>query len=123
MATSVRGDGVTGGPFIDSSEIVAGFCVIEAPDLGAAVAIARTNPVVRDGGGVDVRPVHSNSSRRATAATSRATTRPPRDRQNRPRGSGIRCAVASGLRVLAEGARATTRVVRKHGITPPATWF
>jgi hypothetical protein len=60
MATSIRRDGVTDGPFIDSKEVVAGFYVIEAPDLDAALAIARTNPVVRDGGGVEVRPVHSS---------------------------------------------------------------
>ena len=34
--------------------------MIEAPDLDAALAIAKTNPVVRDGGGVEVRPVHSS---------------------------------------------------------------
>ncbi len=39
---------------------MAGFYVIEAPDLDAALAIARLNPVVRDGGGVEVRPVHSS---------------------------------------------------------------
>ena len=60
MATSVRGDIITDGPFVDSKEVVAGFYVIEAPDLDAALAIARTNPVVRDGGGVEVRPVHSS---------------------------------------------------------------
>jgi hypothetical protein len=60
MATSISGDIVTDGPFIDSKEIVAGFYVIEAPDLDAALAIARRNPVVRDGGGVEVRPVHSS---------------------------------------------------------------
>ena len=60
LATSVRGDTVTDGPFVDSKEVVAGFYVIEAPDLDAALAIARTNPVVRDGGGVEVRPVHSS---------------------------------------------------------------
>ena len=60
MATSVRGDTVTGGPVADSGEIVAGFYVIEAPDLDAAVAIARTNPAVWDGGAVEVRPVHSS---------------------------------------------------------------
>jgi hypothetical protein len=60
MATSVRGDMITDGPFIDSKEVVAGFYVIEAPDLDAALAIAKTNPVVRDGGGVEVRPVHSS---------------------------------------------------------------
>ncbi|MGH3166614.1 MAG: YciI family protein [Trebonia sp.] len=57
MATSLRGDAVTDGPFIDSKEIVAGFYVIEAPDLDAALAIARTNPAVWDGGAVEVRPV------------------------------------------------------------------
>ena len=57
MATSVREDTITDGPFIDSKEVVAGFYVIEAPDLDAALAIARTNPVVREGGGVEVRPV------------------------------------------------------------------
>jgi hypothetical protein len=59
MATSVRADAITDGPFLDSKEVVAGFYVIEAPDLDAALAIARLNPVVRDGGGVEVRPVHS----------------------------------------------------------------
>ena len=60
MATSIRGDAITDGPFIDSKEVVAGFYVIEAPDLDAALAIARTNPVVNDGGGVEVRPIHSS---------------------------------------------------------------
>jgi hypothetical protein len=60
MATSIRGDIITDGPFVDSKEVVAGFYVLEAPDLDAALAIARTNPVVRDGGGVEVRPVHSS---------------------------------------------------------------
>jgi len=57
MATSIRADAITDGPFLDSKEVVAGFYVIEAPDLDAALAIARTNPVVREGGGVEVRPV------------------------------------------------------------------
>ena len=60
MATSVREDMITDGPFIESKEVVAGFYVIEAPDLDAALAIAKANPVVRDGGGVEVRPVHSS---------------------------------------------------------------
>jgi hypothetical protein len=38
MATSVRVDAITDGPFVDSKEIVAGFYVIEAPDLDAALA-------------------------------------------------------------------------------------
>lgn len=60
MATSVREDMITDGPFIDAKEVVAGFYVIEAPDLDAALAIAKTSPVVREGGGVEVRPVHSS---------------------------------------------------------------
>ncbi len=60
MATSIRGDTVTDGPFVDSKEVVAGFYVIEAPDLDAALAIARLNPAVHDGGGVEVRPIHSS---------------------------------------------------------------
>ena len=59
MATSIRADAITDGPFLDSKEVVAGFYVIEAPDLDAALAIAGRNPVVREGGGVEVRPVHS----------------------------------------------------------------
>lgn len=68
MATSVSGDAITDGPFIDSKEVVAGFYVIEAPDLDAALAIARLNPVVREGGGVEVRPVHSSFVRREEQA-------------------------------------------------------
>jgi hypothetical protein len=60
MATSVREDMITDGPFIDAKEVIAGFYVIEAPDLDAALAIAKTNPEVRNGGGVEVRPVHSS---------------------------------------------------------------
>ena len=59
MATSLRAGSTTDGPFLDSPEVVAGFYVIEAPDLDAALAIAGTNPVLRQGGGVEVRPVHS----------------------------------------------------------------
>lgn len=59
LATSIRAGGVTDGPFIDAKEIVAGFYIIEATDLDAALAIAGTNPVIREGGGVEVRPVHS----------------------------------------------------------------
>ncbi len=59
MATSLRTGSVADGPFVDATEIVAGFYVIEADDLAQALAIAKTNPVLRHGGGVEVRPVHS----------------------------------------------------------------
>jgi hypothetical protein len=55
-ATSVRGDVVTDGPFVEAKEVVAGFFVLEAPDLDVALRIARLNPATRDGG-VEVRPL------------------------------------------------------------------
>ncbi|GHJ47003.1 hypothetical protein Cs7R123_43450 [Catellatospora sp. TT07R-123] len=57
LATSIRGDVVTDGPFVDAKEVVAGFYILEAPDLDAALAIARLNPACQMGGGVEVRPV------------------------------------------------------------------
>ncbi|MEJ3744936.1 YciI family protein [Actinomycetes bacterium KLBMP 9797] len=56
-ATSIRGDVVTDGPFVDAKEVVAGFYVIDAPDLDAALKIAQRNPATYLGGGVEVRPV------------------------------------------------------------------
>ena len=58
MAKAVRGDAVTDGPFVDSRQVVAGVYILEAPDLDAALATAATNPVLRQGGGLEVRPVH-----------------------------------------------------------------
>jgi hypothetical protein len=68
MATSIRGDVITDGPFVDSKEVVAGFYVVQAPDLDTALAIARRNPAVTGGGGVEVRPVHSSFVRTAAEA-------------------------------------------------------
>lgn len=55
-ATAIRGDVVTDGPFVEAKEVVAGFFVLEAPDLDVALQIARLNPATRDGG-VEVRPL------------------------------------------------------------------
>jgi hypothetical protein len=57
MSTSIRGDVITDGPFLETKEVIAGFCIIEATDLDAALAIAKTNPICHQGGGVEVRPV------------------------------------------------------------------
>jgi hypothetical protein len=59
LATSIRSTGITDGPFVEAKEVVAGFYVIEAEDLDAALAIAGANPAVAAGGGVEVRPVDS----------------------------------------------------------------
>ncbi len=55
-ATSIRGIGVTDGPFIESKEVIVGFYVLEARHLDAALAIAGRNPIIGQGGGVEVRP-------------------------------------------------------------------
>jgi hypothetical protein len=56
-ATSIRAGGITDGPFIEAKEVVLGFYVIEATDLDAALAEAQRNPIIHQGGGVEVRPV------------------------------------------------------------------
>jgi hypothetical protein len=61
-ATSIREGIVTDGPFVDSKEVIAGFAIIEAPDLDAALDIARRNPAAQSGGGIEVRPGESGGS-------------------------------------------------------------
>ena len=57
IATSVRPDLITDGPFIEAKEVILGLCLLEAPDLDAALALAQLNPIIQQGGGVEVRPV------------------------------------------------------------------
>jgi len=52
-ATSIRADAVTDGPFVDAKEVIAGFYVIDAPDLDVALRLAKICPA----GNVEVRPV------------------------------------------------------------------
>jgi hypothetical protein len=61
-ATSIRPDGaggfvVTDGPFAETKEQLGGYYLVEAPDLDAAVALARQVPMPH--GGVEVRPIWS----------------------------------------------------------------
>ncbi len=46
----------TDGPFMETKEMLAGFVIVEAEDMDAAVAIAATNPMARLGA-VEVRPL------------------------------------------------------------------
>ena len=55
-AKAIRGDLVTDGPFVEAKEVVAGFFILEAPNLDVALEIAKLNPATRDGG-VEVRPL------------------------------------------------------------------
>lgn len=59
LAWSINAEGTRAGTFVDSPTVVAGFYLLEAPSLETALAIAGQNPIVRSGGGVEVRPVHS----------------------------------------------------------------
>ena len=54
-ATTIRGDVVTDGPFVESKEILGGYYVIEATDLDHALQIAKDVPARF--GGVEVRPI------------------------------------------------------------------
>jgi hypothetical protein len=59
-ATTVRTSGgaksVHDGPYAESKEQLGGFYLIEAPDLDAAIAIAKQVPVLQDGA-IEIRPV------------------------------------------------------------------
>lgn len=55
--TSLRAGSVVDGPFVEVNEVVVGFYVIEVPDLDAARVVARRNPILHQGGGVEVRPM------------------------------------------------------------------
>jgi hypothetical protein len=54
-ATSIRGDLLTDGPFIETKEGLAGVTIIEARDLDHAIELAKLVPIVK--GGVEVRPL------------------------------------------------------------------
>ncbi|HEX3651090.1 MAG TPA: YciI family protein [Pseudonocardiaceae bacterium] len=54
-ATSIRGDVLTDGPFVETKENIGGYYLIEADDLDQAIKIAQMVPARF--GGVEVRPV------------------------------------------------------------------
>ena len=59
-ATSIRSDGngdftVTDAPFAEAKEALGGYYLLEAPDLDAAIALAKQCPARF--GGVEVRPI------------------------------------------------------------------
>ena len=54
-ATTIRGDVVTDGPFIETKEAVGGYYLVEARDLDHALEIGKLCPARF--GGVEVRPI------------------------------------------------------------------
>jgi hypothetical protein len=54
-ATTIRGDVVTDGPFIETKEAIGGYYLVEARDLDHALEIGKLCPARF--GGVEVRPI------------------------------------------------------------------
>ena len=55
-ARTIHKDGlVTDGPFLETKEVLAGFFVVEAPDLDTAIAVGKLLPIMD--GAVEVRPL------------------------------------------------------------------
>lgn len=66
-ATTVRhgADGavIVDGPFTEAREAVGGFSIIDVPDLDAAIALARTWPMLElEGTSVEIRPMVTDYS-------------------------------------------------------------
>ncbi|NUU07215.1 YciI family protein [Leifsonia sp. C5G2] len=76
-ARSLRADGETDGPYTESKELIAGIGIVEASDREAALALARQNPAMRHGSGVEVREVAGAYLREADTAA--AATAPAAD--------------------------------------------
>jgi hypothetical protein len=54
----VRGtQAITDGPFVEVKDMVLGFIVVEARDMGQAVELAKACPMAQGGGSVEVRAV------------------------------------------------------------------
>ena len=51
--------GPKSGPYGAGADVVAGFYILNATDIDEAVELARKDPSILTGGGVEVRPVHS----------------------------------------------------------------
>ena len=52
-----REKSVHDGPFAEAKDIVNGYILVEAPDLGHAVEISKGCPILELGGSVEVRPI------------------------------------------------------------------
>ena len=46
---------VMDGPFAESKELVGGYSMVQAPDLAAAIELAKSSPMPKSGGTVEVR--------------------------------------------------------------------
>lgn len=51
---------VMDGPFVESKEIVAGYCIVQAASLEAATEYAKSCPALLKDGKVEIRPINEN---------------------------------------------------------------
>jgi len=58
-ATTIRGDVVTDGPFVETKEVLGGYYLVEAKDLDEALEYGKLCPAPN--GGVEVRPIMDTS--------------------------------------------------------------
>lgn len=58
-ARTLRAEGISDGPYRADGDVIAGFYILEAADIDEALHLARKDPSLLSGGGVEVRPVHS----------------------------------------------------------------
>jgi len=62
-AKTIRRNGVTDGPFLETKELLGGFIVIEAPDEATAIEIAQGWPSLAwEGDAVELRPEGATSA-------------------------------------------------------------
>ena len=52
---TVKGNSVTDGPFIEAKELVGGFSILQAENYDEAVELAKSCPVIEQGGTVEIR--------------------------------------------------------------------
>jgi hypothetical protein len=50
---------ITDGPYAEAKDLVGGYTVVEAKDIGHAVELSNDCPIFDDGGSVEVRPVQA----------------------------------------------------------------
>ncbi len=57
IVLGARGATVTDGVFAESKEAIAGYFLLAVPDIGEAVRLAQTCPILEHGAQIEVRPV------------------------------------------------------------------
>jgi len=50
---------VKDGPYAEAKDVVGGYIIVEADDIGQAVELSKSCPILEAGGSVEVRPVQT----------------------------------------------------------------